>query len=443
MPDFLEQRRRIWYANWDVPRDCRHLFNGKARMIQSLKTDSRREALVRVRPLVDQWKAIAERARSGGEDRISARAAFWRATFDRASEVDREILRERIAHEAENYQAYPGEGDDPSDFRADPDALRFYDLATGRRAETNPLIDAYLGSRPLSPKTQQEYRKVLELLAQQYPTLDEVDRRKASQFVERVLTPGRSAASVQKAVSALIGFWKWAQNKGHYAEGHRNPWSEQAPPKPRKRGTYAKDNDRRRPFTEDEAKAFMSAVLANEKRHPADGLAVMLMAVTGARLEEVCGLHAGDVAISEATAWVIIREGKTAASSRRIPVVAPRVVDALRLRLPDDPDLPLFPEFGRDRYEKRSQPLSKRLGRLLRKHVNDPRLVAAHGWRHRGRDLVDKKSIEPWVADWFFGHARPGEGLKTYAPGSADVDLLRVAHAIPLPEIDVAKPEGR
>jgi hypothetical protein len=95
--------------------------------------------------------------------------------------------------------------------------------------------------------------------------------------------------------------------------------------------------------------------------------------------------------------------------------------------------MPLFPSLEADRYGKRSQALSKRLGRLLRQTVKDDSLVAAHGWRHRARTLAERGGIEPWVADWFFGHARPGEGLARYSQGPSKEDLLRVAGAIPLP----------
>jgi integrase len=234
-------------------------------------------------------------------------------------------------------------------------------------------------------------------------------------------------------LSGLNGFWKWLQRRGDWPDNQRSPWSEQAPSKPRKRGSFAHANENRRPFTEDEAVAFLTAVIATEEKHPADGLVVMIMSVTGARLEEVCGLLGGDVALKESVAWLTIREGKTAAASRRIPVVSPTVVNAIRLRLPEAPDLPLFPEYPSDRYQKRSKPVSQRLGRLLRKAVKDERVVAAHGWRHRARDLSEKNGIKPWVADWFFGHARPGEGLGRYSQGPSTEDLLRVAEAIPLP----------
>jgi integrase len=429
MADFIERRANLWYAVWDVPKDCLGVFQGKKRMVQSLKTDSRSEAKLRARRLVEEWKTIAERGRGGGEDKMAARAAFFRHHLERAkTKEEREGIKFVLHDEIDWLRTHDEEDDDP-----ESDANRLFTLATGQRAEIKPLIEPWLASRQVEPRTKLMDRMVLQLLASHYPTVQEVDRRRASQFVERVLSEGRSPATVRRMLSGLNGFWKWLQRRGDWPENQRSPWSEQAPSKPRRRGSFAIANDDRRPFTEAEASAFLSAVSATTNKHPADCLVVMLMAVTGARLEEVCGLTGGDVEVGSGTAWLTIREGKTAAASRRIPVVAGVVVEALRDRLPSAPYLPLFPEYPLDRYRKRSKPVSQRLGRLLRKAVQDERVVAAHGWRHRGRDLAEKNGIEPWVADWFFGHARPGEGLARYSKGPSEADLLRVARAMPLP----------
>jgi integrase len=53
---------------------------------------------------------------------------------------------------------------------------------------------------------------------------------------------------------------------------------------------------KRRPFTEDEASAFMEAVGQIAKTHPADLPVIMLLAVTGARLEEMASLLALEAA---------------------------------------------------------------------------------------------------------------------------------------------------
>jgi integrase len=152
----------------------------------------------------------------------------------------------------------------------------------------------------------------------------------------------------------------------------------------------------------------------------------------------MASLRAGDVNFNGDVAWLTIREGKTKAARRRIPVVSPEVVAVLRERVSVDALRPMFPEFEADDYGKVSQALSKRLGRLLRKSVKDTGLVAAHGWRHRGRTLVEAAGIMPMTADYFFGHERPGVGLSNYST-PADDQLLAVARAMPLPKAAEAR----
>jgi hypothetical protein len=84
MPRYLQKRRRGWYAVLEVPRDVRVHFDGKVRLVQSLKTDSQREAEIAVLPLVAQWKLDIEAVRTGGSKlpQLSvARALEWRNDY--------------------------------------------------------------------------------------------------------------------------------------------------------------------------------------------------------------------------------------------------------------------------------------------------------------------------------------------------------------------------
>ncbi|MBK1658234.1 tyrosine-type recombinase/integrase [Paracraurococcus ruber] len=431
MADFLELQRRRWYAVWDVPQDCRHAFNGKKRLKLSLGVDSRREALARVGPVVAGWKRTAEQARGGG-DSLAARASFFREALAKAADQDeREAILDQIGDLADQIDPGPLEGQHGShDDR--PDASRFYGLATGKLIEIAPMVEPWLASRHVAEKTKAMDRSTVKLLVARHRTVQEVDRKAASRFTEQVLGNGRKAATVRRMVTGLSAFWLWLQNRGDYPENQRSPWEGQAPAKPRGRGVFSDNDADRRPFTEQEARHFTAAVDARAAKHPVDAEVVRIMAVTGARLEEVCALACSDIRVVNGVAWLTVREGKTAAASRRIPVVAPEVLEALQARL-KAPALPLFPELKKDRYGNRSAALSKRLGRLLRKAVTDKDLVAAHGWRHRARTLAEHGGIEPWIADAFIGHERPGEGLSRYSKGPSDADLLRMAWAIPLP----------
>jgi integrase len=218
------------------------------------------------------------------------------------------------------------------------------------------------------------------------------------------------------------------QNRGEVAESIRNPWS--ALP------VHSKDAPRleRRPYSEEEALAFINAVDARAKDHPSDPLIVRLMACTGARIEEICSLRSASVQLESSVAWVKIEGGKTKSAKRRLPIVAPEVVVELRSRTSkSNGQVPLFSDLRANKYGRAGQLVSNRLGRVVRSISDDPALVAAHSWRHRGRTLAERAGIIPSTADWFFGHARPGEGLGRYSQGPSDDQLIAVAKAVPLP----------
>ena len=290
------------------------------------------------------------------------------------------------------------------------------------------MVGQWQASRRVAQKTKEMDGSTLALPQKRHRTVQEINRKAAVAFVDKMLSLNTSPATVQRKLSGLSTFWKWLQNRGDFGETQRIPRTGLAPAEPRTRGEYATDKENRRPFTEEEGAAFLTAIQATTKKHFADHTVAMVMAVTGARLEEVCALSKADVKLDGDTLWMTIREGKTVAASRRIPIVSPPVVAAMKAQLKSSSG-PLFPQLEVDRYGKRSQALSKRFGRVLRLSVKDPNVVAAHGWRHRGRTLAERNGIKPWFADWFFGHARPGEGFKHYGQGPSDVDLLRVAAA--------------
>jgi len=94
---FIERRRRRWYAVWDVPKDCRAVFGGKARMVKSLGTENQKEAILLASALVTGWKLRCEQARGEG-DLIAAHAAMFREALAQATDEDeRDAIRDQLA----------------------------------------------------------------------------------------------------------------------------------------------------------------------------------------------------------------------------------------------------------------------------------------------------------------------------------------------------------
>jgi uncharacterized protein YcgL (UPF0745 family) len=55
MPQYLQKRRRRWYAILEIPKELRTTF-GKPRFVESLKTESLTEAESKVLRIVYEWK---------------------------------------------------------------------------------------------------------------------------------------------------------------------------------------------------------------------------------------------------------------------------------------------------------------------------------------------------------------------------------------------------
>jgi hypothetical protein len=63
MPDYIERRRRRWYARLRLPKDVQDHFGGKLRLIQSLGTEDRTIAERRVHAVIGRWKDQIAHAR--------------------------------------------------------------------------------------------------------------------------------------------------------------------------------------------------------------------------------------------------------------------------------------------------------------------------------------------------------------------------------------------
>lgn len=88
MADYVNQRRRGWYFEIEVPEKLRPYYDGKKRIVQSLKTDSRSTALIRAKPLAAKYKAEFEAYRTGTSPlsaNFMATALEWRQDYQKAA----------------------------------------------------------------------------------------------------------------------------------------------------------------------------------------------------------------------------------------------------------------------------------------------------------------------------------------------------------------------
>ena len=143
----------------------------------------------------------------------------------------------------------------------------------------------------------------------------------------------------------------------------------------------------------------------------------LLMAYTGARIEEVAGAAAADVKLEAGVHFLDLHpEGRrlknVGHSVRRVPLHPAVLAEgflAYVKKLPKDG--PLFPDAKPDKYGKRSAQVSKKLGRELRSlGITDPRKVAGHSWRHRFADQCRAVGIPRDVRFALEGHSSGAVG---------------------------------
>lgn len=404
MPANLKRRYQTWYARLTIPKEVRGQFDGKAEFVESLKTDSLREAQRLVGPVLGRWRTWIEEARSTDPDRRYLRSV-QRALDDAQRRGDEEAefaIKGSAQERAEQLERVHGY----------ETARRWYDRASGQRTDIAQRAEDWLADNQYETKSVTMHRQAIRLLVDFEPVAENIDRRTAARFVSEVLKPNRSAATVTKMISTYSQLWRWLADRGYIDEP--TVWSRQQPRKSHRQGRKraADFKPTRRPFTDDEARAMFAAVDAHADKHPTDPLAVRLMAVTGMRLNEVCSLRTGNVSIDDedpGCVWLYVDEGKTRSAIRLAPVVDETTVAMLRERLKDraeDKAPWFFPEYTpKNKLGSRSAPLSQRLRRYRDDHIGaDPTVVGGHSWRHRARTAVEQADLRTSLVNAFFGH---------------------------------------
>lgn len=432
MPAHLKRRHQTWYARLTIPKEVRNKFGGKTELVESLRTDSLREAQRLLGPVLGTWRTWIAEARSSELEVLHLRS-IQRAIehADQREDTDQAFaLRDMAEAHAEELERSKGIAY----------ARSWFDRATHQGTDIKLRAEEWLADSQYEAKSMTMHRQHLRLLVDFEPIAENISRREAARFVTEVLRPGRSAATVTKMISTYSQLWHWMADRGHISDP--TPWSRQQPLKKsrqgRKRATDLEPT--RRPFTETEAKLMMAAVDTNADKHPADSLAVRVMAVTGMRLNEVCSLRTTNVSIDpqdRRCVWLYVHEGKTRSAIRLAPVIDQTTVEMLRSRLAarhNDAEDWFFPEYiPRNKHGSASAPLSQRLRRYRDKQIGeDPTVVGGHSWRHRARTIAERANERTSLINAFFGHNLDTEG-QDYIGTESRIELLRIAGALRLP----------
>lgn len=409
----LEKRANLYYAVLTVPSDVRPTI-GKMRYVQSTQTGSLPEATVRAGALVHRWKAEIAKVRG---KLPTAKVSFWeslRADYINATDEGTQLAIEDVAESAARKVKDTAEG------------ATLYRFATNQLGTLlAPLVEGWKSSLRLAQKTiDQQHRDVCRM-ADHFMSVEALQPQKVKAWTDRLIAEGTTATSLERIVNGCRSLWRYLQDSGTLPVDAPDPFvgSFRLATKTAKRNTVE-----RQAFTAKElAKVYRAAVSGGDT---ALAHLIALGAYTGARIEELCSLTKD----TSTDGVFTITDAKTEAGIRQVPIhpaLAP-LVKALRKASTDDY---LMPSTAAGKYGVRSDPLSKRFGRLKESLGFGPGHVF-HSIRKTVATQLEQAEVKEGIAADILGHEKKTLSYGLYSSGSSTAQkreaIGKVSYPAPL-----------
>jgi integrase len=422
--DYLKLRGHTWYVRVQIPPHLWKAAGGKREYVKTLKTGDLSEANRRKPPYVAAFMQrirALERHKPHEQGELYEKALAWREAMERhkgevlIEEPDgtplytaQDEFLSQISEEAEEFLETHGE----------KAATAFYKIAKGEGTPLRSHVDTWLGEQAsqVTGQTISQHRTVVDAFIKwggESVLIEDVNRKLAGEYVSHLLAPTStlSRTTAKRYVSSLSSFWTWLEARG--LAPPENPWLRQSTGKKSKRGDGAK---RGRVQWSDDA---LIKVLSG--RHTARYTETLrdltkLALVTGARINELCVLKVGDVHERDDGWWITIREGKTEAAVREVPVhdSAAHVLERRKKRAKSflfDGLVPGGPD------KKRSWNVSKAFGHYTRKLDLGEDRQDFHALRNTFIEVMEAAEVPESTIKLIVGHARQSLTYGHYSKG--------------------------
>ncbi|CAN5330222.1 hypothetical protein BH09PSE5_BH09PSE5_06790 [soil metagenome] len=395
-----EKRFNVHYAKLTVPSDVRHLI-GKARFFKSTETGNDAKAALRIAVLVAGWKGEIAKARGALPDEKST---FWdslradHAQAEASGDEDAMLVIEEIAEQAATAtttkDAY--------------EAGRLYLEATNQVTPLASLVTDWKASLRLSQKTIDQQSRDVTRMADHFGTLEALKPQRVKAWTDKLIKDAVTATSLERIMNGCRSFWRYVQDSGTLPVDSPDPFvgSFRLATKRAKRNTVS-----RVAFSADDlAKVYGQAVASGDT-----DLAnlIALGAYTGARIEELCSLTVEN----SASGVFNIVDSKTAAGVREVPI-HPMLVGLVATLAAASKDGYLIPSTAAGQYGVRSDPLSKRFGRL-KESMNFGAGHVFHSIRKTVATLLEQAGVVEGVAADILGHEKRTLSYGLYSSGSS------------------------
>lgn len=412
MPDHIEKRRRKWYAVYDVPKDVRDEI-GLRRFVKSLDTDSRSVALRRAAPLVAQWKAQIQAARTGSRDGIDQDIEFWRNALKGAATYseeegdlsERDLILDSLIEEAEVKER-----------REEGSGVEFFNRATGKTIGLTEYVDEWIGLLEDTPKTKDMKRSFVFKFAEDFPTLDTVTKPKVKLWVGRQRGTGLTLSTIKRQLSFIRSYWEHLTTMELVSEENRPLWDLRLG----KAARNANPGTDTKPFSPDQVTHFLA--LAKEKGDDQLADLIALGMWSGCRIEELCSLKVDQVTDDSFN----VVDAKTPSGWRTVPIHSTLKPTMTRL-IDASEDGYVMSGLSPNKYGDRSNAIGKRFGRLKRGEGFADRSHVYHSIRKTVASAMKNSGVPEAVAADILGH---DHDTMTYGLYTGDTPLEVMKEAI-------------
>jgi integrase len=419
---YLVQQRRRWFVRMVVPADVRDIIGQAIFKVPTGHTDEHRAATVAahiITELQDRIRTAREAGRRLEQvtaEQLTNRYRAERESDPEAAEITKvtdviNFVLTTHGHKWADHARQVREAgyDVHAALRLLPGGEAAAQAADRITGHATPLLmylerwkpDAGLKPRPLDQaiSSLKQFDKAVG------KPVEQIESKHVQEWIDGLINAngevGLNSKTVNRKLGEIRNYWKWMQSH-QIVPDDRNPFG----------GRRVRDPAGRRKGKEDLRQRFRTEdVLRLEQAAAAKGDATLAAAIqiamfSGARIEGVAQLRISDIRVDPDTKARFMRmDDKTAAGDRFVPI-HPKISTLLdRLIKGAGADGYLIPSAAQNKYGERSQPLSKRFGRLKSDMGFDGRYVF-HSIRKTVAHLFETAECPPGVAKDVIGHAK-------------------------------------
>jgi integrase len=405
---YLEKRRRRYYAVLEVPKDLRKTL-GKARFVQSLKTDSLALAERLKWPVINAWKLQIERARTGNE-----------STLALLEELERKYEGGESGYDPEHGHFKFTSQDLQSDHMGllleaetvPEHVLQAAGVVLSGKTLLAKHIEQFANRGNVTDEAKASRLRILKALVSRFPFAEDVSVQDLAEWVEVDLIEGRGLArgTVRNYSVQWRNYWEWLQTR--HGLKIQNPFSKSLFSDLQQLATAPVQ---RQVWEPEEYRNLLSGLEEDDPLHAL----IQVAAHTGLRRQAICSLRLEDVLEDR----FLIQKRKFETTSREFPIHSAILPVVEKLKAASDGEW-LFPIKGED--EKFAHNMGERF-RVYKNGLGYPREKTFHSFRHTVATQLHKAQVAPHVVDLLLGWSVKGgsTGLRVYT--KADFPAMQQA----------------